>query len=254
MSRGRARRAARVRKLTSGSGPLRAQLLRRASTTLTGETQKVLAVRRNSLDEDIRDLSRKIGSGNFSEANVLKLHAALRRRQGDPLPRIIQVALDMEKRNWDWNELVRFAKAVYDDRFIGRTVETTSNTVLESVADDMATFIVDVLNHPEQSRPVFSRTLERLILEHLSATYRNDLRDEIRRHAEGLGGLSLPDLARHVLSRYRTHEEEELAEDPGLLRELALEATEEVATTREAREELADRIVEAVEELRGQEP
>jgi len=206
---------------------------------------------RNSQDAEIRLLERKIGSGSYDATDVVKLLTAVKRRQGDPMPRIVEVALAMKDRDWSWNELVRIAKATYDDRFIGRTAGDVANTILNSAADDIATFAVDVLNPPGQLRQVFSTELERLILAHLFGTYWGQLSAEIRRHAEGLGGLALPDLARHVLSRYRTHEEEGIVEDPNLLHELALEAaTDATATTHLNREALADMIVERVSHLR----
>jgi len=218
--------------------------------------------RHNSLDDEIRDLSRKIGSGSFTEADVLRLRAAMRRRQGEPLPRIIQVAIDMENRNWSWgwDEIVEFAKATYDKRFTGRSPGDVASTVIGTVADDIVSFIMAVLSPPEgqglrhgyvlPSRRQFAEDLEQQIRQRLLGSYGSQLREEIQAHVEGLGGLALPDLARHVLSRYRAHEEEGLAEEPGLLRELALDTAEDIATTRKSREDLADRIVEAVEQLR----
>jgi hypothetical protein len=212
-------------------------------------------VKRNSQDEAIRALERRIGSGNYDAADPMRLHALVARSRGTPLPKHVEVALDSDM--WTWSDLIKLAAENYDDRLAGRSHRNIADTVLGMAGEDLSGFLVQILDppegHPLPSHDRFAQGLAQLIERDLVSVYGARLAGEIRRHAEGLGGLALPDLARHVLSRYRTHEEEGLAEDPNLLRELALEAAEEIATTPGAREDLADRIVEAVEQLREEE-
>jgi hypothetical protein len=211
-------------------------------------------MRRNSQDDEIRDLERRIGSGVYDAADPMRLHALVMRSKGEPLPRHVEIALDSVM--WTWDDVIKQANEAYDDRFTGRTPRNVADTVLGIVAEDLAGFLVQILSLPEDegsppTRDRFAQRLTTAIERDLTSVYGTRLADEVRRHAEGLGGLSLQDLARHVIFRYRAHQYEGV---PVLLRELALEAAEEIATTRAAREELADRIVTAVDALLDEAP
>jgi len=139
-------------------------------------------MRRNSIDQEIRDLERRIGSGNYDAADPMRLHALVS-RAGPPGSNTLVIVFGD---NGTPGETIQppYVAESYKDRD-SHSATDAANAMIGLFSDDVALMLYRFLDPPEVDAPRerIVEGLSQVIERDLQALYGRLLMLRIRREA-----------------------------------------------------------------------